>query len=238
MSDRQRALVAALEELRVADRILAGIEAGPRSGGQRTWEAFATARWRMRWPWNDWRYDDRYAYTSDDARSVNTELFEAQAAIARARERVGLPGVVPVEIPVEMAQMQALSDQGKVWSIFDDLALIRRLRTDVRDLFEHLHEEDPSVRRRVEPLADELEPGAVRSIDEGPLSPWAMTPARRFTIGAATATAVSVMIGVGVVMGLIAGDLWALAGLLALPLTLAFAVRGLEVLRGRRDLPE
>jgi hypothetical protein len=156
MSDRQRALLAALEELRMADRILASIEAAPRSGGQRAWETFTRIKLWMHAPWGDWQFNDRTVYTSNDARAVNTELFEAQAAIARARALVGLPGDALVEIPVEMEQMQSLSEHGKIWTLCDDVELVRQLRERTRWLFACLHGEDPAVRDHVTPLDDEL----------------------------------------------------------------------------------
>lgn len=237
MSEHQRSVLAALEELRAADRVLAGIEASPRTGGQRTWEAFSTVAWWLRWPWGDWRYNDRFAYTSDDARAVNTELFEAQAMIARARERVGLSPEAVVEIPVEMEQLQALSDQGTVWTIFDDLALIRQLRGRVRELFERLRGEDPVLRAEVEPLADELEPGGAGGI-ELEQQPRGMSPARRVIVQTTVASVGVAMICASVIMGLIAGEPGVLVHLLALPFALYYAVRGLTVLAGRRDLPD
>src|SRR5690606_39267798 len=100
-------------------------------------------------------YKPGWGRESDDARAVNAELFDAQAALARARALVGLPQAAFVELPVEAAHYQALVEQGRQWTIADDVALVRSLRRDVRELFATLHGEEPELARIVAPLADE-----------------------------------------------------------------------------------
>jgi hypothetical protein len=152
MTPRQSALLAALEHLRVADRILAGIEGAPRSSDQRLWEKLAAWNRFFHWPFG-LRYNGRYAYVGDDTRSVNTELFEAQAELAQARSLVGLGPEAIAEIPVEMEQLQAISDrERRPWTLEDDLAVVGRVRHRVRELFSGLRAEDAWVRDRVAPL--------------------------------------------------------------------------------------
>jgi hypothetical protein len=221
MSERHTALIAALEELHVADRILTGIEGAPQTADHRTREALR----------------GEVLYATEDARAINSELFAAQAAVARARALVGLPPVTLVEIPLEVEQLVELAEQGRIWTIADDLALIRSLRRDVRALFATLRGEDPEVARSVAPLA-ECDP-----VEDGPQldhedEEWpASTKPVEAHVGLHTGFAGLVCFGttIGLVIAAIAGDVFkVLLGLIAVPAATYVLVTGLAVTRGQR----
>lgn len=190
------------------------------------------AAWRRQHPLAPWWHNGRFEHPSSEAAALNAELFEAQAAIARARGLVGLPGEPLVEIPTDAEQMQALSDRGKIWTITDDLALIRRLRTQVRELFGALWEEDPVLRARVAPLASELAPHT----DEDALTePWSRVELRS-AVSTYRAAVGIMLVAAGSVVCLLTGKWLAMANLLVLPGLIAVAVRHHRALRGRAPL--
>ncbi len=153
-TERER-LRAALEDLRVVDRMLAGIEGSPaRFGELRTLQMMETASPWARSGFRFWQPappdDSPTTLTTEDFQQVNTELLSAQALLVQVRTRVGIVDPWPlVELPLQGTRDD---DTPYLRSVDDDLADIQALRERVRELFAELHQRDPELARSVAPL--------------------------------------------------------------------------------------
>lgn len=157
--ERASAVLAALEELRTADRILMGVAgARARLGDQRAWDAMSSAfSWLGRWgrPPED---EAPLAHTFEDVRQLNGELLAAQFALARVRAQLGQTTPEAVfELPL------GASDPGRVRTVDDDVAAIEAIRARIRALFAELLARSP-LPDSVSPL-EPLEPPASARID-------------------------------------------------------------------------
>lgn len=154
-SPEARAIAAALEDLRTADRILMGV-AGARGslGDQRAWDAVTGAlSWMRDWGRPGDAEPSSLAYTFAEARRLNEELLTAQLAIGRVGAQLGRPAQSVFELPLEPG------DSGRIRTVDDDLAQIEGLRARIRPLFAELLARAPALAASVAPLAP-LDPPA------------------------------------------------------------------------------
>jgi len=158
--ERASAVLAALEELRTADRILMGVAgARARLGDQRAWDAMSSAfSWLGSWGRPPEDEAPPLAHTFEDVRQLNGELLAAQFALARVRAQLGQTTPEAVfELPL------GASDPGRVRSVDDDVAAIEAIRARIRPLFAELLARSP-LPDSVSPL-EPLEPPASASVD-------------------------------------------------------------------------
>lgn len=155
-------MVAALEELRMADRILMGV-AGSRGqlGDQRAWDAVIEAGSRIRGWWRSGEAKEEeersaLAYTFAEIRQLNTELLAAQLAIGRVRASLGLPPEPVFELP------PGASGAGPVRTVEEDRAQVEAIRATIRPLFARLLARAPALAGSVAPLAPLESPREVK----------------------------------------------------------------------------
>jgi hypothetical protein len=141
--------VAILEELRTADRIVAGAIATLRHARRAQGLDF------LGMPSHDGPFESQ---TQSDNASATSSMLEAEGVLRRVEKRLALP---PTTGEVEVAHWNVWSDLAG--GVFDLISLAKlssnidtaiRLQTGIRGLFERLRTADAALATRVEPLAN------------------------------------------------------------------------------------